>query len=81
MPEIIDALEAYGMSVECKSLCSVIEMLRQYEMNIIGTQEDRTCYYYYYYYVGNRQLELAELKLSLILCSLQSFLQLRNQKN
>lgn len=68
------------MSVECKSLCSAIEMLRQYEMNIIGTQEDRT-YYYYYYYVGNRQLELAELKLSLILYSLQSFLQLRNQKN
>ena len=71
------------MSVECKSLCSAIEMLRQYEMNIIGTQEDRTYYYYYYYYyyVGNRQLELAELKLSLILYSLQSFLQLRNQKN
>lgn len=59
MPEIIEALAAYGVSAERKSLYSDIEALRQYGMDIIGTQEDRT----YYYHVGNRQFELAELKL------------------
>ena len=59
MLEIIEALAAYGVSAERKSLYSDIEALRQYGMDIIGTQEDRT----YYYHVGNRQFELAELKL------------------
>lgn len=59
MPEIIDALKAYGVSAERKSLYSDIEALRQYGMDIIGAQENRT----YYYHVGSRQFELAELKL------------------
>lgn len=59
MAEILSSLEAYGVSAERKSIYSDIESLRQYGMDIIGTQEDRT----YYYHVGNRQFELAELKL------------------
>ena len=59
MPEIIDALAAYDISAERKSLYNDIENLRVYGLDIIGTQEDRT----YSYHIGNRQFELAELKL------------------
>ena len=59
MNEIIDSLESYGVSAERKSLYSDIESLRQYGMDIIGNQMGRT----YYYCVGNREFELAELKL------------------
>lgn len=59
MSEIIDALQAYGIGAERKSLYDDLETLRVYGMDIIGTQADRK----YYYHVGNRQFELAELKL------------------
>lgn len=59
MQEIIASLSSYGISAERKSIYSDIESLRQYGMDIIGDQQDRT----YYYHVGNRQFELAELKL------------------
>lgn len=59
MPEIIDALEAYGISAERNSLYNDIENLRVYGLDVIGVQEDRT----YSYHIGNRQFELAELKL------------------
>ena len=59
MQEIKESLEAYGIGAERKSLYSDIESLRQYGMDIIGRQMDRT----YYDSVGNRQFELAELKL------------------
>lgn len=59
MPEIIDALAAYDISAERKSLYNDIENLRLYGLDVIGTQEDRT----YSYHIGNRQFELAELKL------------------
>lgn len=59
MQEIISALETYGISAERKSIYSDIENLRLYGMDIISEQQDRT----YYYHVGNRQFELAELKL------------------
>lgn len=59
MPEIIDALEAYGISAERKSLYNDIENLRVYGLDVIGVQGDRT----YSYHIGNRQFELAELKL------------------
>ena len=59
MSEIIDALQTYGIGAERKSLYDDLETLRVYGMDIIGTQEDRK----YYYHVGNRQFELAELKL------------------
>lgn len=59
MPEILGALEAYGVSAERKSIYNDLESLRQYGMDIVGEQRDRT----YYYRVVNRQFELAELKL------------------
>ncbi len=59
MQQIKGFLEAYGVEAERKSLYSDIECLRQYGMDIVCTQKDRT----YYYSVGNRRFELAELKL------------------
>lgn len=59
MPEIIAELEAYGITAERKSIYNDMECLRQYGLDIIGEQYDRT----YYYCIGNRQFELAELKL------------------
>ena len=59
MHEIVDALAAYGISAERKSLYNDIENLRIYGLDIIGTQKDRT----YSYYIGSRPFELAELKL------------------
>lgn len=59
MSEIISSLESYGITAERKSIYNDIESLRQYGMDIIGEQQDRT----YSYYIGNRQFELAELKL------------------
>ena len=59
MSEIIDSLDAYNISAERKSLYNDIENLRVYGLDIIGEQQDRT----FSYHVGNRQFELAELKL------------------
>ena len=59
MHEIVDALAAYGISAERKSLYNDIENLRIYGLDIIGTQKDRTSSYY----IGSRPFELAELKL------------------
>lgn len=59
MSGIITALETYGVCAERKSIYNDIESLRQYGMDIIGIQEKGT----YYYHIGNRQFELAELKL------------------
>ncbi len=59
MAEILSSLEAYGISAERKSIYSDIECLRTYGLDIIGEQKDRS----FSYYVGERQFELAELKL------------------
>lgn len=59
MHEIISSLEAYGISAERKSIYTDMDILKVYGMDIIGEQENRT----YYYHIGNRQFELAELKL------------------
>lgn len=59
MEEIKSKLQLYDISAERKSLYNDIENLRLYGLDIIGTKEDRT----YSYYIGNRQFELAELKL------------------
>ncbi len=59
MQEIIDALSAYGVSAERKSIYNDIENLKLYGLDVIGMQENRT----YHYHIGNRQFELAELKL------------------
>ncbi len=59
MEEIKSKLKLYDISAERKSLYNDIENLRLYGVDIIRTKEDRT----FYYHIGNRQFELAELKL------------------
>ena len=54
MNEIIDILNSYGINAERKSLYNDIENLRNYGIDIIGVQKERTYY---------RQFELAKLKL------------------
>lgn len=59
MQEILTSLKAYGINAERKSIYTDMDLLKQYGIDIIGTQENRT----YHYHIGNRQFELAELKL------------------
>ena len=59
MPEIISELKRYNISAERKSLYDDMECLRQFGLDIVGTQENRA----YHYRVANRSFELAELKL------------------
>ena len=59
MSEILESLEAYGVSAERKSIYNDIENLRLYGLDIIGEKEDRA----FSYRVVSRQFELAELKL------------------
>ena len=59
MAEILSSLKAYGITAERKSIYYDIENLRTFGIDIIGEKENKT----FYYYIGNRQFELAELKL------------------
>lgn len=59
MPEILAALESYGVSAERKSIYSDFETLRTLEIDVIQEQQGKT----YTYHVASRQFELAELKL------------------
>lgn len=59
MSEILSSLSAYGISAERKSIYDDIEVLNQYGMDIMGVKRNKS----FEYSVGNRQFELAELKL------------------
>lgn len=59
MPEILAALEEYGVTAERKSIYNDFESLRQLEIDVIQEQQGKT----YTYHVASRQFELAELKL------------------
>lgn len=59
MPEIRQALEAYGVTADRKSLYDDFETLRVLGIDVIGEKVGRN----YYYHVGSKQFELAELKL------------------
>jgi predicted DNA-binding transcriptional regulator YafY len=59
MPEIIASLQAYGINAERKSIYTDMENLRLFGLDIIGEKMDKS----FSYYIGNRQFELAELKL------------------
>lgn len=67
LQEIVQKLNAYGVTAERKSLYNDIENLRLYGIDIEGVSRDRT----YYYKVVNRDFELPELKLLIdaVLCS------------
>lgn len=55
MPEILKALESYGVTAERKSIYSDMEYLRVYGIDVIGENGN--------YHVGSRFFELPELKL------------------
>lgn len=59
MSQLLIELKRYGITAERKSIYADIEALRLYGMDIIGEKNGRVCYYH----VGNREFELAELKL------------------
>lgn len=59
MADILSELEKYDINAERKSIYNDIELLRQYGLDIIREQKNKT----FYYYIGKRKFELAELKL------------------
>ena len=59
MEEIINLLAEKDIAAERKSIYTDIEQLRVYGIDIIGEKRNKT----YYYHVGEREFELAELKL------------------
>lgn len=59
MKQILNELQRYGIAAERKSIYTDMESLRMYGMDIIGEKRSKT----YYYHVGEREFELAELKL------------------
>ena len=59
MQEIQDALAAYGVSADRKSLYDDMEALRILGIDVIGEKIGRN----FYYHVGEKQFEIAELKL------------------
>ncbi|MBO4652094.1 MAG: WYL domain-containing protein [Lachnospiraceae bacterium] len=59
MPEILQALEAYGVTADRKSIYDDIEALKVLGIDVIGEKVGRN----FYYHVGCKQFEIAELKL------------------
>lgn len=59
MQEIVQRLSEYGVNAERKSLYTDLEELRRYGADIIGEKDGQG----FHYYIGNREFELAELKL------------------
>ncbi len=59
MYEIKEALEAYDVTADRKSLYDDLEALRVLGLDVIGEKVGRN----YYYHVGGKQFEIAELKL------------------
>lgn len=59
MEDILLELERYGIPAERKSIYTDLEALRVYGFDIIGERDNNT----YKYSIGNREFELAELKL------------------
>lgn len=59
MQDILAYLRGYGIEAERKSIYSDIELLREFGMDIVGEQYERT----FHYQLVSRQFELPELKL------------------
>lgn len=59
LQQIVEKLNAYGVTAERKSLYSDIDNLRLFGLEIEGFQLDRT----YYYHIVSRDFEISELKL------------------
>jgi predicted DNA-binding transcriptional regulator YafY len=74
--ELIEELDKYGISAERKSIYDDIEALRLYGVDIIGTKSGKS----YYYYVGNREFEIAELKLLVDVVQASRFITAKKSK-
>ncbi len=59
MPQILQALEAYDVTADRKSIYDDMEALRVLGIDVIGEKDGRN----FYYYVGGKHFEIAELKL------------------
>ena len=59
MPEIQEALKAYDVTADRKSLYDDLEALRVLGIDVVGEKVGRN----YYYHVGGKKFEIAELKL------------------
>ncbi len=59
MPEIQEALRAYDVTADRKSLYDDMEALRTLDIDVIGEKIGRN----FYYHVGSKKFEIAELKL------------------
>lgn len=59
MPDIITKLAGYGVNADRKTLYKDFDLLRDFGLDIITTQEGRN----HYYHLGSRDFELPELKL------------------
>ena len=59
MPEIQEALKAYDVSADRKSLYDDMEALRSLGIDVIGEKVGRN----FYYHIGSKKFEIAELKL------------------
>lgn len=59
MPQLVEALDGYGIRAERKSLYEDIQLLQEYGMDIVAEPAGRV----YHYYAASRDFELPELKL------------------
>ncbi len=59
MPEIRERLEGYGITADRKSLYDDVDALRTLGFDVIGEKDGRN----YNYYMGDKEFEIAELKL------------------
>lgn len=68
--QIVKALKEYGINEERKTVYTDIEALQVFGVDIIKNLIGNTCYYY----IGNREFELAELKLLVDLIQSSKFI-------
>ena len=59
LQELIEKMDAEGIPVERRAVYADIEALREFGVDVIADKRGRNTYYF----VGNRQFQLAELKL------------------
>lgn len=67
MPDLLQELEAYGITADRKSIYTDIDALNEIGLDVIGEKSGK----YYVYHIASRRFELAELKL--LVDAIQSF--------
>ncbi|WP_026657146.1 helix-turn-helix transcriptional regulator [Butyrivibrio sp. AC2005] len=67
MPDLLQELEAYGITADRKSIYTDIDALNEIGLDVIGEKSGK----YFVYHIASRRFELAELKL--LVDAIQSF--------